>query len=50
MPTESTRELDKNHHMVSAFIEAINNDIENLFTKKATLPKSNLRNFQTEMI
>ena len=36
-------EPTKNHHTVDTFTEAIDNDIENLLTKKTTLPKSNLR-------
>ena len=36
-------EPDTNHHAVSTFIEAIDNGIEYLHTKKTTLPKSNLR-------
>ena len=33
----------QNHQAVNTFIEAVDNDIENLLTKKTTLPKSNLR-------
>ena len=39
---KSTKEPNKNHHTVKNFIEAVSNDIENLLTKKTTLPKSNL--------
>ena len=40
IPRKSTWEPDQNHHTVITFIEAINNDIKNLVTKKTTLPKS----------
>ena len=40
VPKKSSWEPDKNHHEVNAFIEAIDNDIENLLTKQVTLPKS----------
>ena len=39
IPKKSTWKLDKNHHTVNAFIEAIDNDIENIPTKKVTLTK-----------
>ena len=31
---------DRNHHTGNTFMEAINNDIENLLTRKAAIPKS----------
>ena len=32
IPKKSTWKLDKNHHTVNTFIEAIDNDIENIPT------------------
>ena len=39
IPKKSSWELDKNQHMLNTFIEAMDNNIENLLTKKTTLPK-----------
>ena len=42
IPKKRTWKTNKNDHTVNTFVKAIDNDIENLLTKKTTLPKSNL--------
>ena len=39
IPRKSTCELDSKDHTLNTFGETIDSDIENLPTKKATLPK-----------
>ena len=39
---KSTWEPPKNHHNINTFIEALNNDVDELFKHKQTLPRNNI--------
>ena len=39
---KSTWEPPKNHHTINMFIEALNNDVDELFKHKQTLPHNNI--------
>ena len=39
---KSTWEPPKNHHTINTFIEALNNDVDELFKHKQTLPRNNI--------
>ena len=48
--TKSSWEPKKNHHTIESFIEAVDNDINNIIQEKKKLPKSNLTYAEKEAI
>ena len=47
---KSTWEPPKNHHTINRFIEALNNDVDELFQQKQTLPRNNISQHERNVI
>ena len=50
MKPKSTCELQKNHHIIKTFIEARNNDVDELFEHKQTLVSNNISQHEKNII
>ena len=47
---KSTWEPKKKHHTINSFIEALNNDVDEIFKHKQTLPRNNISQHEKNII
>ena len=48
--SKSTWKLPKNYHTINTFIEALNNDVDELLKQKQTLPSNNISQHEKKII